>query len=253
MKMYTIKALADLSDVSSRTLRYYDEIGLLHPSAYTDAGYRLYNTHSVELLQQILFYKYLGMQLGEIKEIIYQKDFDIKYALQSHKENLQIEMQRIQALMHTIDRTIDDMNGGNKMSPADKFEGFKKDLIKQNDLQYGKELRERYGESYDLANEKLLNESEEKYQAIESLTDEMQTCFKIAFNDGNPESEKAQTACAMHEKWLKFYWKTYDKKSHMALVESYVSDERFRAYYDKIALNLSFFIRDAMKVYLDAL
>ena len=40
---YTIKALADLAGVTTRTLRYYDEIGLLEPASFGENGYRYYD------------------------------------------------------------------------------------------------------------------------------------------------------------------------------------------------------------------
>src|SRR5699024_3817205 len=57
---YTVSELAKLSGVSGRTLRYYDEIGLLKPAQINDSGYRIYGEHEVDLLQQILFYRELG-------------------------------------------------------------------------------------------------------------------------------------------------------------------------------------------------
>ena len=65
-----INEVAKLSGVTVRTLHYYDQIGLLHPSETTDAGYRIYNTKDLETLQQILFFKELDFPLSDIKEII---------------------------------------------------------------------------------------------------------------------------------------------------------------------------------------
>lgn len=55
-----------MTRVSTRTLRYHDEIALLKPVDYTDAGYRLYNQQSVDRLQQILFYRELKMPLATV-------------------------------------------------------------------------------------------------------------------------------------------------------------------------------------------
>ena len=56
--------------MSPRTLRYYDEIGLLKPAGTTESGYRLYGDAQVDMLQQILFYRELGMPLDSIKAIV---------------------------------------------------------------------------------------------------------------------------------------------------------------------------------------
>ena len=78
---YSIKELSRLSGVSARTLRYYDEIGLLKPSRVTDTGYRYYAQPELALLQQILFYRERGFDLKTIQKLIYDKDFDM---LKSH-------------------------------------------------------------------------------------------------------------------------------------------------------------------------
>ena len=67
---YSIKKLSEIAGVSTRTLRYYDEIGLLKPARDSSSGYRRYGKKQVDILQQILFYKELGISLDEIKEII---------------------------------------------------------------------------------------------------------------------------------------------------------------------------------------
>ena len=67
---HSVKELANLAGVSTRTLHYYDEIGLLPPSSVEDNGYRQYNKAAVIRLQQILFYKELGLSLSEIKAMM---------------------------------------------------------------------------------------------------------------------------------------------------------------------------------------
>lgn len=59
---YTIATLAELSGVTTRTLRYYDQIGLL-PAQRSSNGKRTYDASSVDMLQQILFYRNLGFSL----------------------------------------------------------------------------------------------------------------------------------------------------------------------------------------------
>lgn len=85
---YTVKQLGDLAGVSARTLRYYDEIDLLKPADVTEAGYRLYGPDEVDRLQQILFYREMGMGLDQIKQIMNDPHFDLKEALLSHRKNL---------------------------------------------------------------------------------------------------------------------------------------------------------------------
>lgn len=85
---YSIKELADLAGVTTRTLRYYDEIGLLKPKRINSSGYRVYGEKEVDLLQQILFYKSMDMKLEYIQKIISGPDFDIPIALIDHLQQL---------------------------------------------------------------------------------------------------------------------------------------------------------------------
>lgn len=81
---YTIKKVADLSGISTRTLRYYDEINLLKPERINSSGYRIYGTKEVDKLQQILFYRSLDMKLEEIQKIMATPNYDPQHALQDH-------------------------------------------------------------------------------------------------------------------------------------------------------------------------
>ena len=58
--MMTVNEVSKLTGVSIRTLQYYDKIGLLSPTGYTQAGYRLYDDTALEKLQQILLFRELG-------------------------------------------------------------------------------------------------------------------------------------------------------------------------------------------------
>ena len=68
--MMTVKQVSDISGVSVRTLRYYDRIGLLSPTEYTEAGYRLYDDAALEKLQQILLFRELEFPLKDITAIM---------------------------------------------------------------------------------------------------------------------------------------------------------------------------------------
>ena len=86
---YTVNRLAKLSGVSSRTLRFYDEIGLLKPAFYGDNQYRYYEEEQLLMLQQILFFRELGFPLSDIQRILSSNDFDKIESLKLHKSMLQ--------------------------------------------------------------------------------------------------------------------------------------------------------------------
>ena len=95
----TVNEVSKLTGVSIRTLQYYDKIGLLHPSDYTEAGYRLYDDAALETLQQILLFRELEFPLKDIKEIISSPDFDRSRALEQQIELLTLKKEHIENLI----------------------------------------------------------------------------------------------------------------------------------------------------------
>lgn len=102
--MRTISQAAELTGISTRTLQYYDEIGLLKPSELTESGYRLYDDDALQKLQQILFFKELGFKLKEIKEILQKPDFDKIKAFKRQKELLLLKRNRTDRLIQLLSR-----------------------------------------------------------------------------------------------------------------------------------------------------
>jgi DNA-binding transcriptional MerR regulator len=247
---YTINQLAKLAGVSTRTLRYYDQCGLLPPKAVRSNGYRIYGETEVNRLQQILFYRELGVELSEIGRILAEKDFDGLSALQSHLSALREKRARLERLIDNVQKSISAMKGETEMTDKEKFEGFKEKLISDNEQKYGQEIRRKYGvETVDRSNAKLKNMTKEQYGELEALTQELNNTLKAAFEQGDPGGELAQKACALHKKWLCFYWDHYSKEAHMGVAQMYVDDPRFTAYYDAIAPECAVFLRDAVQIF----
>jgi DNA-binding transcriptional MerR regulator len=246
---YTIHKLAKLAGVSRRTLRYYDELGLLSPARISN-GYRIYGQKEIDRLQQILFYRELGVSLEEIQTILASKDFDGGSALQSHLAALRARRTQLDLLISNVEKTISTMKGERTMSDREKFEGFLQNLVDDNEKRYGEEIRAKYGdETVNRSNAKVLNMSKERYAELEQLTAELNETLKAAFAQGDPAGELAQKACALHKKWLCFYWDNYSKEAHIGVTQMYVDDPRFAAYYDKIAPGCAAFLRDAVAIY----
>jgi len=247
---YTINKLSKIANVSARTLRYYDEIDLLKPARINSSGYRIYGQDEIDTLQQILFFRELGFNLEGIKEIISNADFDREKALSDHLLALLKKREQIDMLINTVTKTIGAVKGEMIMTDQEKFEGFKQKLIADNEQQYGAEIREKYGDdAIDASNAKLKGMSTEQYAEIERLSLELEGTLKAAFETGDPAGELAQKACEIHKKWLCFYNDNYSKEYHKQLGEMYVAEERFTAYYDKIAVGCAKFLRDAINIY----
>lgn len=247
---YSINQLAKMSGVTARTLRYYDEIGLLHPRRVSSNGYRIYGKTEIDRLQQILFYRELGVELAEIGRVLDTQDFDGVAALESHRAALLAKRERINALISNVERSIIAMKGDLVMTDREKFDGFKQGLIDENERRYGDEIREKYGDAaVDSSNAKVKAMSKEQYEKGEAIRLEFEENLKAAFEIGDPAGELAQRACDLHRQWLCIFAPMYNKEYHMALGEMYVGDERFRANYDKLAPGCTEFLRDALNIY----
>jgi len=247
---YSANKLAKMSGVSARTLRWYDEIGLLKPVRVASSGYRIYGQDELDTLQQILFYKELSFPLEEIKKLMSAPGYDKEQAFLSHLAELHIKRERIDTLINNVAKSIAAMKGETTMSDQEKFEGLKQSLIDENERKYGAEIRKKYGDTaVDESNAKLKGLTQEQYDEGERLRIEMETALKAAFDDGDPAGELAQKACDLHRQWLCVFYPKYSKEYHMGLGEMYVADERFRANYDKLAPYCTEFLRDAINIY----
>ena len=251
---YTVKALAELAGVTPRTLRWYDQIGLLKPLRTTEAGYRLYGPKQLDRLQDILFHRELGLDLASIRTILDDPAFDRQAALQSHLTELKDRRARLDELILTVQRTIDNIKGGTKMTDQEKFDAFKRRVIAANEAAFGQEIRQKYGDAEaDRANACVLALTQEEYTAWKALGDEILQALTAAVQAGAaPAGPEGQRIAQLHRRWLSYSWEAYTPQAHAGLAELYVSDPRFTAFYDREVSGCAAFLRDAVRAYTGA-
>jgi DNA-binding transcriptional MerR regulator len=244
---YSVNKLSGMSGVSARTLRYYDEIGLLKPVRVASSGYRLYGREELDALQQILFYREMAFPLDEIKNIMYAQGFDKGRAFERHLAELSKKRERLDILIQNVTKSISAMKGEITMTDHEKFEGFKQSLVDENEQKYGTEIRATYGDAaMDASHARIKGLSQEQYNEGERLRVAYEEKLKAALETGDPAGELAQAACDLHRQWLTVFYPAYTKEYHKALGEMYVADERFKATYEKIAPGCAEFFRDAI-------
>lgn len=247
---YTVKQLGDLAGVSGRTLRYYDQIDLLKPSWVNESGYRMYGPKEVDRLQQILFYRELGVELSTIRTLLDSPNFTEENALREHHKQLLEKRRQLDLLLQNVEKTLAALEGGRAMTDKEKFIGFKETLIRENEEKYGKEIREKYGdETVDASNAKLMGLTEAEYAEMQQLAVEIIDSLAKAVGNTDPEGPEGRRIAELHRKWLGFTWKEYSKAAHAGLAEMYVTDERFTAYYDQHKEGAAQFLRDAIVAY----
>ena len=245
---YSVKDLSSLSGVSARTLRWYDEIGLLKPCRIGENGYRYYSTREVDRLQQILFYRALNVELAQIKNLLDDPSFDRMAALRSHLSALQAQRKRTDALICAVQRTILAEERKEPLMDREKFETFKQNAIAQNEAKYGKEIRAKYGDAaIDASNQQMMGLSPAEYDEWKTLEDSIRARLEAAVSAGlPPDSAEGRAIAQLHKKWLSYTWPKYSAPAHRGLVQMYTQDERFQRYYDAAVPGCAAFLRDAV-------
>ena len=248
---YTIKKLAEMAGISTRTLRYYDEIGLLKPCRVNSSGYRIYGEKEVDVLQQILLYRSMDIKLEEIQNIISDSSFDICQSLIEHRKHLISRKNQLEQLILTVERTIEYKKGEINMSNKEKFQGLKKERLEENERKYGKEIRDKYGrETVEASNKKFMNMSEEDFNKMNKVEEDIINGLIEVVRTSDLESNVAKEVYENHKKWLSFTWPSYSKDAHIGLAEMYVADERFAKYYnDKAGKEVVNTLRDIIVRY----
>lgn len=243
--VYTVRQLAKIAGVSVRTLHYYDEIGLLKPSYIRSNGYRVYEEKELLKLEQILFFKELEFSLEDIVRIMNASDFDTLAALADQRKFLELKKARIDSLLSTIDKTINTLKGGGKI--MNNNIATTQDQIDE----YKKEAKKRWGntDAYKQSEERTKHWTHDDYKRLTENANKFTQELAYTMDKGF-DSPEFQALIAKHYEGIgTFYDCSLDM--YRMLGEMYVSDPRFKAYYDKFRPGLAEFIKKAINYYCD--
>lgn len=247
---YSTKQLADMAGVSPRTLRYYDQIGLLVPER-EENGYRSYGHSEVRRLQHILLLRSCGVPLQTVEEALDQADFTLPAMLAEHLSCLQKQKSELEKTIATVKRVVAGLGGYENMDDTQKFEEIKRQSVEQFEEEYGEEARRLYGdEAIDASNERMLGMSKLAWDAKEELEQRIKDNLAIAMATGDPTSPESRMVAEMHAQWIRVHWGegAYTPEAHVALAEGYLADPRFIEYYDSAAgEGATEFLRDIIK------
>lgn len=237
---YDIGRVAKMTGLTSRTLRHYDDIGLLSPAWTGPDGRRRYGEPELLRLQHILVLRELGTSLDRIAQIVESDDPSTTIALlRDHLAGLTAERERYARLAATVARTIDSLEKGKPMTASQLFDGFDHE-------QYEPEARERWGDdAVDRANaswQGLGEEGKKRHMRTDrEIVEALGAAVRVGFAADSPE---VQEIAAKHHAWLSEIWKP-DAEAYRSLTQMYVDDDRFRAHYDEVAPGAAELLRDA--------
>lgn len=246
--MLTIKQISQLAHVTPRTLRYYDQIGLLPPGDIGENGYRYYSDVSLLKLQQILFYRELDMPLEQIKEIMGRENYDLQEALEDHKDQLGKRIIRLQKLITTVDQTLKYVKGEEEMNKKVLFDAFneeeqekmEKEAMQMYDLETVKESNRKWKDYSMAEKQKIGEEGNAVYQG-----------FVDAMSKG-PDSPEAQACVQRWRDHMNYFW-TPNLDQLIGLADLYNDDPRYKKIFDKVHPDLAQFVREAVIIYVNKL
>jgi MerR family transcriptional regulator, thiopeptide resistance regulator len=240
---WSIQDIARLAGTTSRTLRHYDDIGLLAPSRIGANGYRYYNDAALMRLQRILLLRELGLGLPAIADLL-AGNTDDTGALRTHLEWLHAEQQRLERQVRSVTATITAMEGGEQIMAEDMFDGF-------DHTQYKEEVEQKWGSAaYATSDAWWRSKSPDEKTAWKQGQQQLASDWMDAAARGiDPIGDEAQALAERHVDWVTSIPGTPGrvKQYVVGLGEMYVADERFAANYGGV--DGATFVRDALVEY----
>ena len=247
---WSIQEIAKLAGTTSRTLRHYDDIGLLAPARIGSNGYRYYDEPALVRLQRIMLLRQLGLGLPSIGEVL-DREQSAPHALRSHLEWLQQEQERLARQIASVEHTITALEGGERLMAENVFDGF-------DHTRYKEEVEQRWGtDAYAKSDAWWRSMSAEQKADWQQRASDLGRDWIAANERGiDPTGDEAQALAQRHFEWLRGIPGTPGggaagptKEYFVGLAEMYVADERFGANYGGQAG--AEFVRDAMTAYAD--
>jgi len=252
---WTVGEVAELAHVTVRTLHHYDEIGLLQPADRAANGYRLYSRDDLERLQQILLYRELGFALDAIERILDRPILDRRVALRAQRDLLVEKKERTQAVIRTLDRTLESMDGRVTMTTEEMFEGFEafEDAppdVKAHQAEHGAEARERWGntDAYRESMRRAKDLTKADWKRIEEDAEAHEGRMASLLQEGaDPRATEARAVAEEMRLHIERWFYPCDHEMHAGIADMYESDRRFAAHYDERVEGLASFVAGAIR------
>ncbi|MFD3839950.1 MerR family transcriptional regulator [Streptomyces sp. NPDC058642] len=242
---YSVGQVAGFAGVTVRTLHHYDDIGLLVPSERSHAGHRRYSDADLDRLQQILFYRELGFPLDEVAALLDDPAADPRAHLRRQHELLTARIETLRKMAAAVEQAMEARKMGINLTPEERFEVFGD----KDPEQYAEEAEERWGgtEAYAESQRRAAGYTKDDWKRMQAEVADWSERYSGLMAAGDPPaSEAAMDMAEEHRRHICgwFYECPYDM--HRCLGEMYVSDERFKAFYDSMRPGLAEHLRAAI-------
>ena len=238
--------VAALAGVTVRTLHHYDRIGLVRPGARTSAGYRTYDAHDLDRLQQVLLYRELGFPLEEVATLLDDPDADPAEHLRRQHRLLRERLERTQAMVAAVEKEMEARQMGISLTPEERFEVFGDWLPEE----YAEEAEQRWGDSeaWSQSQRRTATYSKDDWVRIKAEGSEVEQRMVAAMTEGVPaDSERAMDLAEEFRQQISRYYYDCTPEIHAGLGRMYVEDERFTGYYERIAPGLAQYVSTAVQ------
>jgi DNA-binding transcriptional MerR regulator len=245
---YSVNQLAKASGVTVRTLHFYDEIGLLAPAYHGANGYRFYEEAQLLTLQQILFFRELGIELKEIAALLPRSDAERTATLRKHRQVLQAKRRRLGQLIETIDGTLKHIEKRTPMKAPQFFRGF--DAATQ--ARHEQTLIDRFGESAGAqiatSKRRVAKWSKQDWERSGAEWDGIcQQLVGVMAEGASADAPATQAIVKRHFTWLQQFWQP-DRESY-AGHGRFLAESELRAAYDSYHPKLADFLSEAIQVH----
>ena len=232
-----------MTGVSVRTLRYYNEIGLLRPDEVTAGGYRVYRESALRRLQQILFYRELEVRLEDIGRLLDHPNLSEQEILSNQLQLMKLKQARLEGIIRLLEQLV-------KGEPIMSFKEFSLDDIKAYEEQYREEVEEKYGQSdaYKESQKRTGRYTKDDWSNIQTESGAIYEAL-AAKRQGAPGDADVQALVADWQAHISRYFYPCSNEMLAGLGEMYQADERFRANIDQYGEGLTDFLSEAIRIF----
>lgn len=247
---WSIQQVARWSGVTARTLRYYDEIGLLRPAGVGTNGYRYYEQVQLLRLQQILLLRELGMDLTGIAAVADGVRDQVE-ALRAHQQRLLAVRARLDQLVETVAATIAHLEKGTDMPAEEIFEGFR--FTRETLAELEALAIERSGQTeqpyFDEIKRRTADWSDEQFRQVEQDGAEIERRLLALLREGVAADDPTVLAVLDDDVAAQRRIVSLDRDSYAALGHAFATAPELRAHLDAQDPRLAEYMRDGMVAY----